>query len=136
MTESAALVLHIDDLAPGAGLVPREPHALRWLLFLVTAIYPTFTYGDSPAKWVSSVPDELRASTDAHRNTLWSAVEAAVRGPFFLGPAMSALDLYICVMTRWRPRRDWFAARCPSLRAIALAVHAHPRPPPGWAANY
>ena len=53
MTESAAVVLHLVDHVPEAGLAPRadEPDRvrfLRWLVFLVSAIYPTFTYGDNP----------------------------------------------------------------------------------------
>src|SRR5262249_29990328 len=57
MTETAAIALHIHDLVPAAGLFPvagdpLRPTALRWLAFLVAAVYPTFTYGDTPDKWV------------------------------------------------------------------------------------
>ena len=67
MTESAAIMLHLADLAPGAGLVPlvpgeRRSEFLRWLVFLVAAIYPTFTYGDVPSRYVSgkAAQDELQ----------------------------------------------------------------------------
>jgi GST-like protein len=39
-------------------------------------------------------------------------------------------------MTRWRPRRDWFAEQCPKLHAIALACDADPRLAPVWARNF
>ena len=68
-------------------------------MFLVAAIYPTFTYGDEPAKWTASGGDELAQSTDEHRKSLWRLVEGAVRGPWFLGGRRSALDLYVSVMT-------------------------------------
>jgi GST-like protein len=141
MTESAAIILYIDGLVPDLGLVPgvRDPlrrELLRWLMFLVAAIYPTFTYGDEPKKWVGDAADSLRESTDEHRKSLWRLVEGAVRGPWFLGDTPSALDIYIAVMTRWRPRREWFADTCPRLHKIATSVDEDPRLLQVWATNF
>lgn len=141
MTESAAVILYIDGLVPDLGLVPvvRDPlrrDFLRWLMFLVAAVYPTFTYGDNPAKWVGEHGPELRESTDEHRKSLWRLVEGAVRGPWFLGERPSALDLYVSVMTRWRPRREWFAENCPRLHKIAVLVDEDARLAPVWTANF
>ena len=79
MTESAAIILYVDGLVPELGLVPavRDPlrrELLRWLMFLVAAVYPTFTYGDDPKKWVGDAGDSLRTSTDEHRKSLWRLV--------------------------------------------------------------
>ncbi|HUS30172.1 MAG TPA: glutathione S-transferase family protein [Kofleriaceae bacterium] len=141
MTESAAIVLYVDGLMPDLGLVPplRDPlrrEFLRWLMFLVAAVYPTFTYGDDPKKWTPDGADELRQSTDEHRQSLWRLVEGAVRGPWFLGDRPSALDLYVSVMTRWRPRRAWFAEHCPRLHTIATAVDEDARLTNVWATNF
>ena len=141
MTESAAIILYIDGIVPELGLVPpvRDPlrrELLRWLMFLVAAVYPTFTYGDDPKKWVGEAGDSLRMSTDEHRKSLWRLVEGAVRGPWFLGDTPSALDLYVAVMTRWRPRREWFAENCPRLHTIATAVDADERLKGVWATNF
>src|SRR5689334_7662274 len=56
MTESAAIILHLADVAPDAGLVPppsdpARPMFQRWLVFIVSALYPTYTYGDDPVRW-------------------------------------------------------------------------------------
>ena len=75
MTESAAIMLHLAEVAPAAKLVPPPDHPqhtafLRWLVFLVSAVYSTFTYGDVPKRWVAGDEDAakaLRASTDEHR---------------------------------------------------------------------
>jgi GST-like protein len=37
-------------------------------------------------------------------------------------------------MTRWRPRRGWFAEHCPKLHRIALAVEVLPHLA-GWMAR-
>ncbi|HEV2673978.1 MAG TPA: glutathione S-transferase family protein [Aliidongia sp.] len=134
MTESAAMVLHIIDLAPDAGLAPKpgsatRPAFLRWLIFLVASIYPTFTYGDDPSRYVNEQEgrDELRAVTDAERQRAWRQIETSIAGPWMLGSERSALDLYVWAMVNWRPRRDWFRSYCPRLAQIADAVDAEPR---------
>lgn len=133
MTETAALALHIDELAPAAGLLPKpgDPlrrDALRWLIFFVAAIYPTFTYGDRPVEWVGvSASERLRDSTNERRRKLWLQLEAAAKGPWFLGDQRSILDVYVSAATHWRPRRKWFADHAPKLSAIATAVDADPR---------
>jgi GST-like protein len=143
MTESAAMILHLAETAPEAGLAPsvgapERAAYLRWLIFIVAAIYPTFTYGDDPSRYLDdeAAQKALREATDAQRQTLWRQVEAAVRGPWFLGAEFSALDIYISIMTRWRPRRAWFAEACPKLTAIAGAVERDPRLAPVIARNW
>lgn len=143
MTESAAIILHISDRAPQAGLVPAaddplRPVFLRWLLFLVAAIYPTFTYGDDPGRWVrQEAANDLRASTDAHREKLWRHIETQIAAPpWWLGERFSALDIYVSVMSRWRPRRGWFAEHCPKLHGIARQVDGLPGIARTWARNY
>jgi GST-like protein len=142
MTESAAIMLHIADKVPAAGLVPLAPgerrdEFLRWLAFVVAAIYPTFTYGDVPSRYVSgkTAQDELIASTDAARLRNWSIFEAAITpSPWALGE-LTALDIYVTVMVHWRPGRDWFKANAPKLDAIARQGLALPKLKSVWAHN-
>jgi GST-like protein len=136
MTESAAIILHLADKVTGFKLVPPPRHGarpafLRWLMFLVAAVYPTFTYGDVTERWVGTGHKEgagkaLREGTDEHRRTIWRFVETQVEGPWFLGKTLSALDLYMWMMTKWRPGADWFKAECPKLYAIGAAMNDHP----------
>lgn len=140
MTETAAIVLHLDELVPEAKLLPRETvarrEALRWLVFLIAAVYPTFTYGDDPDKWIGDAGPKLRVATDAHRQKLWKQVEGVARAPWFLGDTRSMLDVYLGVMSRWRPNRPWFAEHTPKLYAIATAIDADPTLAPLWAREF
>ena len=139
LTETLAIVMTIDDLVPTAALLPSagDPlrnQALRWMTFLVAAVYPTFTYGDDYAKW--NVGEDLRASTNAHRERLWKHIDEIAKGPWFLGERFSALDLYIAVMSYWRPRQAWFKDNAPKLYNIAVGVAEVPRLAPIFAANF
>jgi GST-like protein len=102
----------------------------------VAAVYPTFTYGDEPGRWVATASGELRASTDEHRRTLWKQLEGAAGAPWFLGERSSVIDVYVSVMSRWRPGRAWFAEHCPRLHAIARATDARPELAAVWKANF
>ncbi|GAB4542047.1 MAG: glutathione S-transferase [Parvularculaceae bacterium] len=129
MTESAAILLFLSEAAPEAGLAPLSgdsdrPEFLRWLLFLAANLYPTFTYADFPGRWVSDkgAQAELVARIENRRKELWTIVDNAAAGPWFLGRRFSALDLFIWVMAHWRPRRRWFAECAPTLAAVADAL--------------
>ncbi len=130
MTETAAIIQHIADLCPDCGLVPPPTHPmrseyLRWLTFLVSAVYPTFTYGDVPTRWVGGDEDaaeKLRQATDEHRRTLYIYLETFCGAPWFLGKTFSAIDLYFWLMRHWRPKPEWFAENCPRLNAVSLRV--------------
>jgi GST-like protein len=143
MSESAAITLLLaditgqDSLVPGPG-APERAKFLRWLIFLVANIYPTFTYADDPARFVSvnAARDPFRAATDAYAQRLWRQVETAAKGPWFLGERFSALDIYISVMTRWRPKRGWFEGETPRLFAIARRADLKPELVEVWKRNW
>ncbi|WP_207478020.1 glutathione S-transferase [Arenibaculum pallidiluteum] len=145
MTESAAIALLLAERHPESGLAPppgapERPAFLRRLVWLVANVYPTFTFGDYPERWCGDT-EGLRAAVEAHRKELWRSFEAdpvpgAGHGPWVLGERFSALDIFVCVMTRWRPRRAWFAAECPRLAAVAAAADALPALAPVWARNF
>jgi GST-like protein len=143
LSESAAITLHLADLTGRDDLVPgpraaERPDFLRWLVFLVANVYPTFTYADDPSRFVKAdetVRRAFRAEVDGYAQRLWGHVEAAAVGPWFLGPRFSALDVYLAVMTQWRPKRPWFAAHAPKLLAAAERTEALPAVAPVMARN-
>jgi GST-like protein len=143
MTESAAITLHLADvtgseeLVPGPGAAER-PDFLRWLVFLVANIYPTFTLADIPSRFVEvqEAQAPFRRSLDAYASRLWTIVDEAAGSPWFLGSRFSAMDLYLAVMTHWRPGRQWFAANAPRLAAIATAVDKETRLVEAWRRNF
>lgn len=143
LTESLAILHYLDDLEPGARLIPPPGDAARaafyrWSVLLVAAIYPTFTYGDDPKKWVANEEGakQLREATDRRREACWLQLESAAREPWFLGERRSALDLYLAAMTRWRPGVLWFAKRTPKLAAIAKRAGQLPAVAPVVARNF
>ncbi|QAY76027.1 glutathione S-transferase family protein [Sphingosinicella sp. BN140058] len=132
MRESAAIALLLSERHPQAGLAPptgsaERPFFLRWLVWLVANVYPTFTFADYPERWVRSEREDFAQAVGAYRRRLWQQLEAELgEGPWTLGERFSVLDVYLGVMTHWRPRRAWFAQNCRRIHAIALGTDAHP----------
>jgi GST-like protein len=134
MTESLAILHWIQDEAPSSQLIPprgdpKRAAFYRWVVFLIAAVYPTYTYGDDGKKWVAGNADAakaLRESTNTHRQNLLAQMEAACGSPHFLGERFSAIDLYLAAMCHWRPGRKWWAANVPKLLAAADAAIAKP----------
>lgn len=143
MTESAAITLHLADLVGDGTLVPpagdpTRPRFLRWLVFLVANVYPTYTYADDPSRFVAeaSARQPFKDAVTEHAKRLYSMLDDASDAPWFLGERFSAVDLYICTMTRWRPGRAWFEAHTPKLAAIARAAEGVPRLEAVWRRNF
>ena len=134
LTETNAILHWIHSRAPDANLMPQSDDPqyvqfLRWLMFLNAAVYPTFTYGDVPTRWVEDNKDAatlLQQGTDNHRKLLHKTLEKEIVCPYFLGDRFSVIDLYLWLMTYWRPGKDWFKGQCPKMYALAETVENIP----------
>ena len=143
MTESAAITLWLADHAGRTDLVPEptapeRPAFLRWLIFITSNIYPTYTYADDPARFVPDA-DARRGFADRvndYANRLYGILDDAAGRPWFLGERFSALDIYVSALTQWRPGRPWFDANATKLAAIADAARSKPELAEVLARNY
>lgn len=130
LTESAAMMNYVHLLSPATKLIPTELNQnmryWRWICFLIGSIYPTFNYGDEPSKWTNAESAALlRTSTDEWRKKLWLQVEAEAGENYFLGE-FSGIDIYLAIMTSWRPRMKWFRNNCPKISRIVETVYQKP----------
>lgn len=133
LTESAAITLYLADMTGSDALVPppgsRERSSfLRWLVFIVANIYPTYTYADDPSRFVAeeAARKPFFKAVNAYAQKLYGHLEDAAHEPWFLAERMSALDIYIGVMTNWRPGKAWHETHSPRLTAIAGRIARDP----------
>ncbi len=80
MTESAAITLYLADVAGKADLVPAasettRPSFLRWLVFLVANVYPTFH------RALSNCPRRRRVSRPESMPTRRNSIASSKRKP-------------------------------------------------------
>ena len=111
--ETAAIVLHLCDTHPQAGLAPAlgtaaRAHFTKWLVWLsssVQAMMPHYFYSErmvAPGNAAGAA--EVKAAAEARIAALIDQIEAQLAahgGPWFLGDRFSALDPYAFMLCRW-----------------------------------
>jgi GST-like protein len=144
MTESAAILIRLGELHPQARLAPgpadcRRAAFLRWMAYLSSAIYAHYWLKDDPFRLVPDAGqhDALNRNIEDRIVECWGVMEAgADPGRYILGDDLTMLDLYVTVVSRFRPRRERFGQVAPRLAAVARRVDSDPRLADLWAQRY
>jgi GST-like protein len=144
MTESAAILIRLGELFPDSGLAPapddpRRPAFLRWMSFVSAAIYSLYWVKDDPARLVPdpAAQPALVARALERISECWGIMARQVSpGRYILGDELTALDLYVTVVSRFQPRRRRFYEAAPGLEAVVKRVDADPRLASLWAERY
>ena len=141
MTESAAMLLYFADKVP--GLIPADAAArarfYRWMLFIPANIYAMFDIGDEPSRWVDGevAQQVLKEKSVVKQKLFWQLLEDDLTpAPYVLGTQMTALDIYIAMVSRWRPGRAWFVEHCPKLALAVTLTEQHPVVSQVWEKNF
>jgi len=145
MTESAAILIHLAERHPQAGLAPKadsllRPRFLRWMSFISAQIYSLYWIRDDPSRLAADAAHEavLVERTAERIRHNWGVMDRQIapEGKFLLGAEITVLDLYVAVASRWRPGRRAFYAAAPGLAPVVRAVDAEPRLQGFWAQRY
>lgn len=109
--ETAAIVLHLVDTHPQAGLAPavgtpERAEFYKWLVWLsstVQAMAPHYFYSDrmvAPGNAAGAA--DVKAQAEARISGLMDQIDARLAaGPWMLGEHFSALDPYTFMLCRW-----------------------------------
>jgi GST-like protein len=135
ITESAAILIWIAERFPEARLAPPPGAAeraqfLRWMSFVSSAVYALYWVKDDPSRLVPD-PAGHEALTERTLERIaecWRLMGQQVSpGSYILGETLSVLDLYVAVVSRFRPRRRRFYKEAPNLKAVMKRVDEDPR---------
>ena len=111
VTEAAAVVLHLVDRHPEAGLAPKvgtpeRAKFYQWLVFLTNSLqeelmiwqYPERLAGDDEA-----AREIVKRGSEGRASAYLDVIEDHLRlnGPLFLGDKLSAADFYLVMLARW-----------------------------------
>ena len=67
----------------------------------------------------------------------WRLFEDSIApAPFLLGKRMSVLDVYVAMISRWRPGRAWLVEHCPKAMSAVTATEAVPSIAATWSRNF
>ncbi len=144
MTESAAMIVALDELFPASRMLPlagdsKRPVALRWIAFIAGNMYPAISIGDYPQRWVKSkdAQAELKDGAVERLKTYWAMLEQGLSpDPYLVGAELTALDIYAAMLSRWRPGRAWVGEHCPRVAAALALTEQDPVVARVWAKNF
>jgi glutathione S-transferase len=145
ITEGPAILSHLADAFPAAGLAPAPGSSARarhdrWMAFFQANVYEGMLreiapgrYSDDPA----AGPAIASAATEyVRRHFLIFDAEVSRQGsPCLLGASLAMLDIYVWMLCFWLDR-DWLAADCPAINAAWMRHRLHPVLSPIEAAHF
>ena len=136
MTESHAILLHLAEAHPEAGLAPAigdpaRPRFLSWLFWLTNSLQNSFLYFRYADRVVdgASAQAALAASSEARFGSQFDFIErelGAGGGPFLLGARFTVADLSLAMITRWSRWAATPGFARPHVRRHVDAVAARP----------
>ena len=136
--ETAAIVLHLVDTHPDAGLAPaigtaERAHFYKWLVWLAASLQsqmPIYFYTDryvAPGNTAGAA--EVKAATEQRIAALIDQIDAQLAshgGPWLLGERFSALDPYALMLCRWTRSASRPARTLPHVGPFLQRVLARP----------
>ncbi len=133
IAEGTAILLHIADAFPAAGLAPRpgsfaRAHHDRWLLFLQANIYEGELRHYYPDRYTAgpACTDTVRIAAEDYVKRHYRLFEASLADtPFACGERLSTLDIYLWTLAQW-VEQDWLALHCPKIALLSGRVASRP----------
>jgi len=136
--ETLAIVLHLCDMHPAAGLAPQVGTAERaefykwgvWLSASLQSQMPMYFYSERyVAPGHAAAAAEVKDSADARIAALVDQIEAQFArhgGPCLLGEYFSAIDFYAFMLCRWTRGMQRPARTLPHIGAFLQRMLARP----------
>jgi GST-like protein len=143
VTEGPAILTHLADAHPAAGLIPapgsmaRARHD-RWMAFLHANIYEAMLREMSPGRYTDDPQGAagVQSAATSYVRQHFMILEGQLGpGPFLNGDRIQAFDIYLWMLTWWVDS-DWLGAACPGILRLREAAQARPALAAVWARHF
>jgi len=131
LTETAAILDYVADLAPSAGLCPSDPwQAARMreaMCYLASTMHVNHAHRARGHRWANEASSLEDMKAKAVETMTASAVHVEthmLKGPYVLGEAFSLSDPYLYVACSWLRGDGVDMAAFPKIRAFVEAMRA------------
>jgi glutathione S-transferase len=124
LTESTAILLHVADRFPEAGLAPAfgttaRSEVYRWLAYLTTTVQTSYLRWFYPERYTTdpegAAAIRAREAAVLSQHLDWLERELATR-PWLVGEERTGADLFLFMLTRWGRFQEPPAWDRPTLR--------------------
>ena len=107
ITEGAAILQYISEVAPNANLLPAmgtmaRAQALKWLMFVYSNVHPHFARAFVPARYGNDETD-IKEKAESALHDLFAIInDQLADNDFIAGAELSIADLYLAVAIHWQ----------------------------------
>jgi glutathione S-transferase len=133
VTEGPAILSHLADAHPAAGLIPapgsgaRARHD-RWMAFLHANIYEAMLRELRPERYTDDPggAPAVKSAATAYVQRHFEILDGQLGpGPYAFGDRMQMLDIYLWMLCWWVDA-DWLDGSCPAVARLRDAAQARP----------
>ncbi|MBT5434518.1 MAG: glutathione S-transferase family protein [Rhodospirillaceae bacterium] len=132
--QSTAILLHLADCHPEAGLAPapgtpQRARLYQILFFMAEMLQPTYQMHFYPERHTTDVAgiDGVDAKATEWLTDLWARIDALLGdGPYFLGEAFSVADCYMIMLAVWNQSHHTSLRSYPNVWRAIEAIAARP----------
>jgi glutathione S-transferase len=144
LTEGIAILLHLADAHPEAGLAPRcgtpeRDQLMRWLSFFATNVYEGESRRVRPYRYTTDKNGAagVKAAARDHIARHYQIFEEVLRdGPYWRDERFSILDIYVWMLVQWWGEFDWLERECPKVTRLVITTMARPSVEPVHLAHF
>jgi glutathione S-transferase len=133
LTETPALLAYLAELAPEAGLMPKDPlsraRAAEWMSLLSSTVHVAFISFFRPSRYMDdpAAAEVLRRDGKSRFFELLRHVEHKLPDAgFLLGERYSLCDAYVAVFYLWARKFELPVAELPRYTRLVQAVLSRP----------
>lgn len=110
ISETAAICLHLADRHPEGRMVPdvatpERAKFYQWLMFLTNTVQTEFLVYFYSDRYSTDVDDAagIKAAAEIRLNDYFRIIDEQLgkKGPYMMGKAVSLLDFYVLMLSRW-----------------------------------
>jgi glutathione S-transferase len=107
LTEGAAIIQYISEIAPEANLIPafgtmERAQALKWMMFVYSNVHPHFARAFMPARYGNEEAD-IKEKAESSLHDLFTVINVQLAdNDYIAGSILSIADLYLGVAINWQ----------------------------------
>ncbi len=110
ISETAAICLHLADRHPEGRMAPdvatpERAKFYQWLMFLTNTVQTEFLVYFYSDRYSTDADDSagIKTAAEARLNDYFRIIDAQLgkKGPYMMGKAVSLLDFYVLMLSRW-----------------------------------
>lgn len=135
MYESAAITIYLGERFPETRLVPavgspERAAFLQWMAYLTNTVQEAHLHYWHADNFLDSEAGcrEMVGNAERRLGAMWDHIDGVLAqgGPYLTGPACTAADIYLTMLTRWSRKLSNPATSRPHLRKLVDLVKARP----------